>query len=487
MLRAIGALVLVSVLMVALLAARTWQAVTPFSPAPTSEVPVELDVAAAAERLSQGVRIATISHRPAEPADEQSIKELHQLLRQAFPTVFAKLRVDTFPGGSLLLTWGGSDPSLRPILLAAHQDVVPISPGTELEWTHPPFSGAMEQGYIWGRGTVDDKASLFAVLEAVEFLLRQGVQPRHGVILAFGHDEEVGGSGAAAMAADLKAKGVSLEFVLDEGGMVTEQIVSGVKPPAAMIGVTEKGVLTVELTSEEAGGHSSMPGVTTNIGRLARAIHRIEDNPEPLKISRTLEASLKALAPGMSFGSQLAISNLWLFRPLVAKSLGLSNSGRASMHTTRAATVFNAGNKDNVLPGRAAATVNMRIVAGDSVAHATERLAEVIDDPAVKITPKLEVAREPAPESDPEAASYQQLAATVRQIFPDALVAPYATVGATDSVAYRHLTDNIYRFLPVRWRPEDQGRFHGTNERIATDAYAGAIRFYIQLIKNTVI
>ena len=494
MLRALGATFMMVLAMILVLSAvmftRLWRVTTPDVPssASLSAVPlpaVPLDIAAMSDRLSQGIQVVTISHLPAEPDDEQAIVRLHEVLRRSFPAVFAQLKVETFPGGSLLMTWAGSDASLRPIMLTAHQDVVPVSPGTETDWSQPPFSGAIHDGFIWGRGTLDDKSSLFGLMETIDFMLRQGVQPRRGIILAFGHNEEVGGSGAKAMALELQTRGVRLEYLLDEGGVVTEQIVGGVKPAAAMIGVTEKGFVSVQLTSEDPGGHSSMPGVTTNIGRLARAIHRIEENPEPLRIGPTMEASLKSLAPGMGFTSQLAIANLWLFSPLVARSIGSTNSGRASLHTTRAATVFNAGIKDNVLPGRATATINLRLIAGDSVAHAIERLAAVIDDPAVKITPNLEVAKEPAPESDPEAPSFKQVAATVREIFPDALVAPYTTVGATDSVAYKQLTDNIYRFLPIRWRPEDQSRFHGSNERIAVDAYADLVRFYIQLVNKT--
>ena len=470
-------------LLFGVLLGRTWR-LADASILPAAVVKNDLDASILAERLAKALQIPTIAHVPPEANELAPFQALHDLMRSSFPRAFSALKTEVIVGGSLLMTWQGSDPSLKPILLLSHQDVVPVSPGTEGDWQHPAFSGAIDQGFIWGRGTLDDKSSLFGLLEAVEHLLLKGLTPRRSVILAFGHNEEVGGSSAKAIANLLADRGIRAEFILDEGGMVSEGIVSGIVRPAALVGVTEKGYLSIELTAQGPGGHSSMPPSDTNIGRLSRAITRLEANEQPLRIGSTLAESLQALAPAMGFGRRLAVANLWLFSPVITKMLAAADSTRAALHTTLAPTIFQAGNKDNVLPGIASAVINLRLIPGDSIAKATQRVEEVIDDPEVKIRP-LDHNREPAPESDPKAGSFAALANSILQVFPDASVAPYSTVGATDAAHYMAISPNIYRFLPVRWGADDQKRFHGTNERISVEGYADAVRFYIQLIRNT--
>jgi carboxypeptidase PM20D1 len=469
--------------LVAVLVGRTWR-LTGSSTAPAAAVKADLNASLLAGRLAKALQIQTIAHEPPEPNELIPFQALHELMRSSFPRTFSALKTEVIAGGSLLMTWQGSDPSLPPVLLLSHQDVVPVSPGTEGDWLHPAFSGVIDQGFIWGRGTLDDKSGVFGLLEAVEHLLLQGVKPRRSVILAFGHDEEVGGSGAKAMATLLADRGTRAEYILDEGGMVGEGIISGIARPAALVGVTEKGVVSIELTAQDPGGHSSMPPRTTNIGRLARAITRLEANQEPLRIGSTLAESLQALAPAMGFGRRLAVANLWLFSPVISKMLATSDSTRAGMHTTLAPTIFQAGIKNNVLPGIAKAVVNLRLIPGDSIAKAMQRVEAAIDDPEVKIR-TLAHGREPAPESDPKAGSFIALSDTIQQVFPDAIVAPFSTVAATDAAHYAAISPNVYRFLPVRWGAEDQKRFHGTNERISVEGYADAVRFYIQLISNT--
>ena len=480
----LGVILSLAILVLAgVLLGRMWSLATP----PTEQLAVlktALDTSSMAARLASALQIPTISHVPPEPNELAPFQALHALMRSSFPRVFSALKTEVVAGGSLLMTWQGSDPALQPILLLSHQDVVPVSPGTEGDWQHPAFSGVIDQGFVWGRGTLDDKSSLFGLLEAVEHLLLNGVTPRRSVILAFGHNEEVGGKVAIAMATLLAKRGIRAEYILDEGGMVSQGIVKGLDRPAALVGVTEKGYLSIELTAQGPGGHSSMPPRDTNIGQLSRAITRLEAAEQPLRIGPTLAESLQALAPAMGFGQRLAVANLWLFSPVITEMLAAADSTRAGMHTTLAPTIFHAGIKDNVLPGIATAVVNLRLIPGDSIAEAMRRVEAVIGDPEIKMRP-LDHNREPAPESDPKAGSFAALAKTIKQIFPDAIVAPYSTVGATDAAHYTAISPNIYRFLPVRWGIDDQKRFHGTNERISVEGYGDVVRFYVQLINNT--
>ncbi len=267
-------------------------------------------------------------------------------------------------------------------------DVVPVEPGSAGAWQHPPFSGAIADGFVWGRGTLDDKVSVLATLEAIELLLADGFTPERTIYLAFGHDEEIDGRhGAAAIAAVLAERGVRLGFTLDEGGIIAHDIVPGVAPPVALIGVAEKGYLSLKLSVEaEDCGHSSMPPRTTVIGRLAGAIHRLESNPMAANLAPSMIDMFDQLADEMPFMLGLAVSNRWLFAPLVESRLSESPSSDAAIRTTTAVTMFNAGVKANVLPCAAEAVVNFRILSSDSVASVTEHVRQVIDDPVIEIS-----------------------------------------------------------------------------------------------------
>jgi carboxypeptidase PM20D1 len=233
-------------------------------------------------RLAQALRFATISHEDPAQVDRAPFRELHRFLEESFPQVHHSLKREVIEEYSLLYTWQGTDASLAPALFAGHIDVVPVESGTETEWQYPPFEGCVEEGYIWGRGALDDKVAVLGLLEAAEALLARGFQPHRTIYLAFGHDEEVGGTyGAKRIAALLQQRGVRLEFALDEGLAVTEGIIPKVSKPVAMVGIAEKGYLCLELSAESRGGHSSMPPSETAIGILSAAITRLERHPMP--------------------------------------------------------------------------------------------------------------------------------------------------------------------------------------------------------------
>jgi carboxypeptidase PM20D1 len=449
---------------------------------PVTELSV--DAGAAARRLAGAVRFPTISHEGGRNTEAQAFLGLHQYLAQSFPRVHQTLTRETVAQYSVLYTWPGSKPDLPPILLLSHLDVVPVEPGTEKKWTHPPFSGEIADGYVWGRGTLDDKVSVLGVLEGVELLLARGFQPERTVLLAFGHDEEVGGfRGAAAIARLLESRGVRPELILDEGGVIAKGMVPGIEAPIALISTAEKGFVTVELTARSPGGHSSMPPRHTAIGLVAAAVQELETHPMPARIDGAVRESFEFLAPEMPFGKRLPLANLWLFEPLVKKQFSGAPASDARLRTTTAATLIRGGVKENVLPSEAKAWVNFRILPGDTVESVLEHVRRTVG-PGIQVAVSGEIAVEPSPQSSTEGPAFRLLQTTLSQVFPGTLASPNLLSGGTDTKHYRKLSNNVYRLIPVPITAEDLERVHGTNERVGIEDYAGAVRFYAQLVRN---
>jgi carboxypeptidase PM20D1 len=438
----------------------------------------------ATDRLAAAVRIPTISPGDSTQRDSAAFLAIHALLEKSFPRVHATMGREVVGRDALLYTWRGSDSTLAPVVLMGHVDVVPVESGTETRWTHPPFSGAIVDGYVWGRGTLDDKSTVLGVLEASEALLAQGFQPRRTVYLAFGADEEVGGSrGAVPIAALLRSRGVRPFVVIDEGGTVVSGVMPGVRAPLAVVGIAEKGFVSVELVTSAEGGHSAMPPRTTAAGIVARAVTRLEDNPFQARIGGAVAEQLDAVGREMSFGSRVVFANRWLFDPLIRRQLGRAPSTDATLRTTTAVTMLEGSPKDNVLPSRARAVVNLRILPGDSVSGVVERVRRVVDDSRVEVRP-VGPLTEPSPLSPTNDAAWAVLERSIRQVYPDAVIVPYLVVGATDSRHFRDLTPNVYRFSPGRLRADDLLRPHGINERIAVDSYLEGVRFLTRLLRN---
>jgi len=443
-----------------------------------------VDANAAAGRLAGALLFPTISHEDGRNVDAAAFRGLHEYLVQSFPRVHAALTREVVADYSLLYTWPGKNPSLPPILLMSHQDVVPVEPGTEKDWTHPAFSGQIEGGWIWGRGALDDKVGVLAILEAAEALLGEGFQPERTVNFAFGHDEEVGGRrGAAAIAKLLEGRGVRPEFILDEGGVIAEEMVAGLEQPAAMISTAEKGYLSVELVAEAPGGHSSLPPPHSAIGELAAAVRKLEDNPLPARIAGATKSSFEFLAPEMPFGTRVVLANLWLFAPLVESQSAASPAGNARIRTTTAATVFQGGIKENVLPHRARAVVNFRLLPGDSIESVLRHVRETVG-PAIKVAPTGTSNTEPSPESDVGGPAFRLLQKTLGEVVPGTVVSPNLLSGGTDTKHYVRLSRNIYRFMPIRIKEPDLARIHGTNERVGVENYGEVVRFFGRLMRN---
>lgn len=449
--------------------------------------PVAVDSAAVAERLAAAVRFKTISSESDPGANADQFDALHVFLRKSFPKVHETLKLERIGRHALLFTWPGSDPNAKPIALMAHQDVVPIAPGTEGDWQQPPFDGVIEGGYVWGRGAWDDKGNVMAILEAVEILASAGFQPRPTIYLSFGADEEVSGvDGAQRIAKLFAARGVKLDFVIDEGLLIAQGILPGISAPVGLIGVAEKGYLSLQLAASAPPGHSSMPPPQPGksaIGMMSLALSSLEANPMPGGIHGVAAEMFDILAPEMSGMNRVFLSNLWLFEPVVAAQLEKAASTNALLRTTTALTIVAAGNKENVLPGRANATVNFRLLPGDSSDTVLQHANAAIANPGVKVE-KEPGFSEASAVSSTAAAGYKTIERTLRQLHPDVVVAPSLMLGATDSRHFGAVADNVYRFSPVRAGPEDTARFHGTNERISVANYTELIQFYHQLIRN---
>jgi carboxypeptidase PM20D1 len=442
----------------------------------------QVEANAAAARLAGALRFQTISREGSGPVDPEAFLAFHRYLEQSFPRAHAALTREVVAGYSLLYTWAGKNPSLPPLLLLSHQDVVPVEAGTEGAWTQPPFAGLISDGFIWGRGALDDKSGVVGILEAVELLAAQGFRPERTVYLAFGHDEEVGGlQGAHSLAALLEQRGVRPLFVLDEGGAIIQGMVPGIEQPIAMVGTAEKGYMNVELTAESRGGHSSMPPPHTAIGEVAAAVHALEEHPMPAHISGATRDSYETLAPEMPFATRVILSNLWLFAPLIESQADADPATAARLRTTTAATMISGGVKENVLPLAARAVVNFRILPGDSVASVLAHVRQTVG-PGVKVALAGRNAGEPSPTSDSGAPEFRLLQRTVAETFPGTLVAPNLLSGGTDSKHYLRLTRNVYRFLAVPMDAKDLLRLHGTDERLGIAGYAGAVRFFACLL-----
>jgi len=437
----------------------------------------------AAARLAEAIRLRTVSPEDDAEIDRQEFLGLHAFLARAFPRVHQRLRREVVGELSLLYTWEGTDSSLNPVLVSAHLDVVPVSSDTEARWTHPPFAGRVVDDHIWGRGALDDKSSVVGVLEAVEGLLADGVRPLRTVYLAFGHDEETGGTkGAARIASLLRSRGVRLAYVLDEGLVVGDGLIPGVRGLVAMIGIAEKGRVVLELTAAGSGGHASMPPRHGAIGALGRAAHRLEAHPMPAVLPSPTRRLLESLASETSLARRIVFSNLWLFGPLVVRTLTRSPGTNALVRTTMAITAAAAGGNVNVLPDRATALMDARVLPGHSVADVVAHVSRVIADPKIEV--RTLSAIEPSLVASTEGLGFQTLAATAHTVFPEAIVTPGLVVASTDSKHYVSLAGAVYRFRPYRLTREDLARIHGVDERIAVEDYGRLIAFYARFLLN---
>jgi carboxypeptidase PM20D1 len=465
---------------------RTLQVPAPAPAGTQASAGIVLDTAAAAERLAGAIRFPTVSYASGGPIDTAAFLGLHQHLVSSFPLVHTALTREPVNGLSLLYTWRGVDSTLPPVVLMGHMDVVPVAAANLPDWIHPPFSGAVADGFVWGRGTLDDKTTVLSILEAVEGLLREGYRPPRTVYLTFGHDEEVSGRyGARVIVELLVSRGVKPALVLDEGGFMAAGVIPGVPGRTAIVGIAEKGYVSLRLRAMAPGGHSSTPPRRTAIGALSRAISVLEADQFPSSLDGPTRGTLAAMAPYAPFGKRLVLANLWLTGPLVKRAMRGSPLGAALLHTTTAPTMLSGGIKDNVLPPEATAVVNFRIRPGETVATVTARVRSVIADSMVAVEPLDSVGVDPSPVSDVGSPAYALITETIRGMAPGepVPVLPYLVMGGTDAKYWSAHSDRAFRFLAVPLGEGDLERLHGVNERVPVADYATSVSFFTRLLR----
>lgn len=443
-----------------------------------------IDKSSTSQHLAEAIRHKTISKLNMNDEDRKPFLALHDWMARTYPLIADKLDKKVINDLSLLYTWKGSDPNLKPVLLNAHMDVVPAEEKTLKDWKFDPFEGVIQDGYIWGRGALDMKCTFIGILEAVEMLLGSGFTPHRTIHLAFGHDEEIMGmQGTVKIVEHFKNRQVQLAGVLDEGGMVSLGSLEGIDEPVALIGNTEKGYLTVKLSAEGKPGHSSRPPRQTAIGIIARAVALLDDNPMPANLE-IFQPTLKKIGHMMPFGLQVVIANSWLFKKIMIKRLQKKPETNALLRTTHAATMVEGGIKDNVLPASASAIVNLRLLPGDRIEDVFAHFKRVIGDERVKMEiDKTAGGWEASEVSETDTPAYRSLELVVKQIFNNVPVAPFVFLAATDSRYYQPVCNNIYKFSPNVLTPQEQSSVHGVNERISQEALVKMTAFYHRLIQ----
>ena len=419
-----------------------------------------------AENLAEAVRFKTISFQDRAQIDYQQFDALNTFLTETYPRVFSQLQVESVSEYSWLIRWPGTDETLSPILFTAHTDVVPVEPGTEGDWSHPAFAGIVADGRVYGRGTLDDKQGVISLLEAAEQLLAEGYQPTREIVFAFGHDEEISGlQGAGVIAQRMKALGLEFDWMVDEGGLVL--LDSPVLPgkSLAMINVAEKGYLTLTLTAQGAGGHSSSPPRVSTIGSLSNALAKIEANPFAPKLEEPVRTFLETLAPHVDQPNQFLFNNLWLTDWLVASQMAKETLTQPMVRTTTALTMFNAGVKENVIPQRAEAKVNFRLLPNDTPEDVIAAIEAIIDDPSITVSHDRWNQRPGI--ADMQGSGFEVISAAIQSVYPDAVIVPSLLQATTDTRHYVDLARNQYRFHGTQMKPEQTASIHGTDEYIS--------------------
>ncbi|MGP3536340.1 M20/M25/M40 family metallo-hydrolase [Microbacterium sp. RD1] len=433
------------------------------------------------DRFRELLRIPTISRADPSHVDAGAFAQFREALERLYPLLHATLEREIV-GGSLLYRWRGASPD-EPLVLLAHQDVVPV---VAEQWQHPPFAaqlvGAGTDAQIHARGAIDDKGALVAIVEAVEALLSDGITPPRDVYLAFGHDEETHGSGARGLVAVLRERGVRPGLVLDEGGAVVDGVLPGLAQPAAMIGVAERGAATFVLTARETGGHASTPPRLPAPARLARAIGRLQRSPFRPRLTPAVRALFASAARHVGEPLRTVFASARAFAPVLTRALALLGpETNALVRTTAVVTELSGADGYNVLATRARAWVNVRLLTGDTLDGVAGHLRRAIADPGIEID-RVE-GWEPSAVSPWRGPAWRRLARTVGSALgSEIVVLPYLQLGASDSRFFTEITDAVYRFTPFRLTRSERDALHAHDERIGVDVWLRGIRFYRELI-----
>ncbi len=441
---------------------------------------VSVDGSAAARTLSELIKCKTVSCSNPDEEDKAEFDRFKNVLKELFPSVFGKCENIEIGEKSILIKWCGKSHS-SPVVLMAHYDVVSAE---EEKWQKPAFEGIIENGVLWGRGAIDTKVTLNGIMSAAEILIRDGFIPENDVYMAFAGDEEVAGHGAQDIVSYFNANGIKPSMVLDEGGAVVENVFPGVKAPAALIGIAEKGMVNIEYSVSGGGGHASSPERITPIGRLSRACVRMErKNPFKFRVTEPAAKMFDILARHSNFMYRLIFANLWLFSPILniitRKQGGELN---AIVRTTAAFTQMQGSKGMNVIPPQAKMLSNHRIIPGETKETVLSKIKKTVNDSNVEI--RIVSGMNPSRISKTSGKAWEKLAASVADTWETAIVSPYLMLACSDSRHWSELSENVYRFSAMALSKEERGYIHGNDERIPLSTISKTVEFYIKLLSR---
>jgi len=441
--------------------------------------PVFVNGEQAVSALSEMIKCKTVSDVNKANEDEGEFEKFEKLLTTLFPNVYSKCEFEKVGDRALLFRWRGASDA-EPTVLMAHYDVVSV---VEEDWEKPAFEGIIENGVLWGRGAIDTKGTLNGVLSAAEALIGEGYVPARDIYFAFGGDEEINGHGASDIVKLFKERGITPGMVVDEGGAVVDRVFPGVTTPCALIGIAEKGMLNVEYKVKGGGGHSSSPAPHTPVGRLSKVCVRVENKPFKYTLTKPALEMFDAVGRYSTFLYRLIFSNLWLFSPILSFISKLTGGELSAMVRTSIAFTQMEGSKGmNVIPPVARMVSNHRIIPGETVESAVQRIKRVVNDDKVEVTVINGV--NPSRISDTACPAYEAVKAAVGETWQEAIVSPYLMLACSDSRHWGELTDKVYRFSPMHLSKEERGTIHGNNERIPLATVSRAVEFYIRLMRK---
>ena len=470
---AIGAAAL---LLLAVLILRTL-AFKPREEEKSTPVAVDFDREKAYRDLAAMIRCKTVSDADPAKEDAAEFEKFHQLLPTLFPTVYEICEQIDTGERAILLRWRGESDQ-QPLVLMSHYDVVSV---VEENWSRPAFEGLIEDGVLWGRGTLDTKGTLNGILQAAEQLMRQGFAPKQDVYFAFSGSEEVNGNGAPAIVDWLEKNGITPGAVIDEGGAVVEKVFPGVKRPCALIGIAEKGMLNLEFSVTTNGGHASSPPPHTPVGVLSAACVKVENDPFPFRLTKPALEMFDTLGRHSTFIYRLIFANLWLFRPILnmicKKSGGELN---ALVRTTVAFTQMEGSKGMNVLPPKASMLANLRLMGGDTMKSATERIRRTVKDE--NVTLRVVSGMDPSRISRTDCEGWQNLKQAISDTWQGCIVSPYLMLACSDSRHYGRISDRVYRFSAMALSKEERGTIHGNDERIPLETVEKTVEFYLRVL-----
>lgn len=434
----------------------------------------------AAKHLSDAIKIKTVSNIDFEKVDWDKFDEFLLFLENTYPNVHSVCKREMVNKYSPVYLWEGKNKNIKPILLLGHYDVVPAEDSSENLWKEPPFSGLIKDGSIWGRGSLDDKNQVIAIMEAAEYLIANNFEPGRDVYFAFGFDEEVGGyKGANEISKLFQERNLEFDFVIDEGGCVIKDMMEGLTQPIAVIGITEKGSTNIKITVEGKSGHSSMPPRDTSAAVLARIISNTEKNQMPAKLTLPAQGLFEKIAPFMG-NKKFVLKNIKSLFPLINGTLAKSPTLNSMIRTTITFTKLSGGDALNVIPREVSAYANMRILPGDTVNDALDHIKKVNSGIDFKL--ELLTNEEASPISPVDADGYRAIESIIKDIYPGAVPVPYLMSGGTDSRKYYNVCKNIYRFAAVMMSKEDNESVHSVNEKITVKNFKNMIRFFVEIM-----